>query len=145
MLSTPWDLFKGLPTLLHYPRRLISEPISDLLLADFRELHVLWTDQSFPTFHEVARFGQRNTLTPLLTHENSYPSWLGPCLQEKVLLSVLWTWSTIWKDSAHKVLQFLCWPYHDLNILLTKHPVNVLTIRTNMLGADGVAKAVLCS
>lgn len=142
-LSTPWDVFKGLPTLLRCPRKLISEPISDPLLESFRELCTLWDYQSFPTFHEVPYFGQYNTLTPLLTHENSYPSSFRPCLQEKVLLSVLLTWSTTWKDSSHKVLQFLCWPYHDLNILLTKHPVDVLTTRTNVLGADGVAKVVL--
>lgn len=71
------------------------------------------------------------------------PAGSGVVYRRKFLLSVLLTWSPIWKDSAHKVLQFLCWPYHDLIILLTKHPVNVLTIRTNVLGADGVAKVVL--
>lgn len=146
-LSTPWDLFKGLPSQppshTHCQRRLISEPISDHLLESFRELCTLWTYQSFPTFHEVAYFGPCDTLTPLLTHENPHPSSFGPYLQEKVLFSGLLTWSTIWKDSAHKVLWFLCWPYHDLNILLTKHPVNVLTTRTNVLRADGVAKVVL--
>lgn len=34
-------------------------------------------------------------------------------------------------------------PHHDLNILLTKYPVNVLTKRTNVLGAGCVAKVVL--
>lgn len=71
------------------------------------------------------------------------PGLFRPCLLEKIFLSVLFTRSTIWKDSTHKVLQFLRWPYHDLNILLTKHPANVLTTRTNVLGADGVAKVVL--
>lgn len=84
-----------------------------------------------------------DTLTPLLTRENPHPGRFGPSLWEKVLFSVLLTGSALCRDSAHKVLQFLCWPYHDLNILLTKHPVNVLTTRTHALGADSVAKVVL--
>ena len=48
--------------------------MSASLLEPFRELHTLWTHQSFPTFHEVAYFGQRDTLTPRPTRESFHPT-----------------------------------------------------------------------
>ena len=50
------------------------------------------------------------------------------------------TWGTLWKNW---LIKSSSWPYHDLNIVLTKHPVNVLTTRTNVLRLDSGARTVL--